>query len=192
MKRSDGDYKPSVDEIKQTLFKIGDDSERYYQTQVWDNELVEQKCEGWELAQRYGNIFVEYETKYPGRSNWEKTGISITKSGHQFRTFINDKGEYLPFSFVLTTGYVLELVEKGLQEGWVRDTETYLSNTQCLVKGWVIPVVRIFQSFFLTTPDDILLPLLNDREKYQENKKKEGINRVRQVLLEKDRITKGS
>lgn len=185
--RSDGDYYPANPDIRNIKYQMGIDSEKYWKDTIYDNELVEQKTEGSNVVFINGNIFVEMETLFSDKKEYVVSGFPKTKSGHQFRAFKDDEtGEYLPYSFSITSTYLNYLIERGMKEGWVQyKTSTPLPDTKDITKGYVIPFVRIFESFFLNTPDSILEPLLQERKIVQESKRKptemERNNRVKEV-----------
>jgi len=124
-------------------------------------------------VRQYGNVFIEYSMKKPEWDVFRPSGISSTKSDTYILPILQNDGKIGPVTIMVKTKYLNEIIDKGLEEGWVMDMKTYtLNGTNDTNKGYTIPIEKLLEPLLQLKPAEVTEKERNERLKeLQKNKK---------------------
>lgn len=159
--RSEGDIYPQSKQIRNLLINLGERYETILDETYLSNENVEIKTESVHKVLREGNIFVEYECIYKGKTESVNSGITVQRSSGWVWAF-QEEMELLPLALLLEREYLLEVIQKGLYEGIV-DTSGWvpLPETGDVVKGYLVPLWYLLAPFLALIPKKKLEEMVN-------------------------------
>ena len=162
----EGDIYPENHEVRASLYNLGEKWEFYYDRETGSNENVEIKTQALNNTLQYGNLFVEYEARYAGKTEIEPSGISITPCRTWIFQFVDDQGVFHPVSININSDYLSQVIEKGLKEGVVRTIPTKNLVTGDTNYGYLVSILYLFLPLMINTHN---IP----REKFCNPEKKE-------------------
>jgi hypothetical protein len=146
----DGDIYPENHEIREHFFKLGEKYEKQADRETFSNENVEIKTQEYETTLKYGNLFVEHTSQLPGSTEFKPSGISISTCNTWVFQFYH-KDKLLPFSINLNRNYLLDVIQKGLQEGWVKQGTTDNLETGDYNYGYLVPIMFVMEPVMKNT-----------------------------------------
>lgn len=91
-------------------------------------------------------FFIERAMKKPGWTDFIPSGIETTKADTWGLPVLKVDGTLHPIMVFVVTEWLKDLIQRGLQEGWVGDITTYpLPVTKDINKGYVIPIYKLLE-----------------------------------------------
>jgi hypothetical protein len=167
--RKDGDILPSNEKLRNKLFQQGVEDEMELDNTIFSNPYLEIKTESWELFQKTGNVFIEFEAKYPEKNDFIPSGIQTTKSPVWVLSWKNDSGIVQRVVYCVYIQHLLETIKVGLEEGWVTRARTPVLPTGDINRGYLVPLIKLVEDAFTTSNDNIQEMLIENRTKHQRN-----------------------
>jgi hypothetical protein len=152
-----GDIYPSNKGIRQHFFDLGERFERELDKSLLSNENVEIKTQGLQTTTKWGNVFVEYAAVFPGSTEVKPSGLSITECDTWvFQFYDEDTNKLLPFSINLNRQYLLEVIDRGLEQGWVKEQITPCLETGDYNYGYLVPIIFLLQPIIQNTFEPVM------------------------------------
>ena len=146
-----GDIFPENHEIRQHLFNLGEKGEMYWDKTIGSNENVEIKTQDINNTLQYGNLFIEHSARYAGKQEIVPSGIRTTECETWIFQFVNGDGNYHPISININKDYLLEVIQKGMKEGVVREIPTNNLETGDTNYGYLVSILYLFQPLIINT-----------------------------------------
>lgn len=147
----DGDIYPENDELRISLFNLGEKGEFYYDRETGSNENVEIKTQDFNNTLQYGNLFVEHSARYAGKQEKVPSGISISPCRTWIFQFVDGDGKYHPVSININKDYLLEVIQKGMEEGIVREIPTNNLETGDTNYGYLVSMLYLLEPLIINT-----------------------------------------
>ena len=152
--KKDGDIYPENHEIRQHFFHLGEKYELQGDRETFSNEYVEIKTQHYSTTLRYGNVFVEHTSQFPGSTDFKPSGISISTCNTWVFQFYNSDG-LLPFSININRNYLLDVIQRGLNEGWVKEGTTDNLETGDYNYGYLVSIMFLIEPVIKNTYEPV-------------------------------------
>jgi len=160
-----GDIYPNNKAIRQHFFDLGERFELELDKSTFSNENIEIKTQNISTTGKWGNVFVEYASIFPGSTEIKPSGIAITNCDTWVIAFCDETEKLLPFSINVNRQYLLETIERGLKQGWVIEKQTPALETGDYNYGYLVPIIFLLQPAIQNTYKPVM-------EKFKELKLK--------------------
>jgi hypothetical protein len=174
--------------LRQSLYQGGKKHETHLNEKHFSNLHSEVKTETSDAYKQYGNTFIEIETKIKGTIHWRESGLSVTKAEYWLCSVEDENGVILPISVNISVEQLKRVIERGLEEKWVKFQRNNKLSTGDLTNGYLVPMIRLLEPLLLPTSQYTMELFLKDYYRHRENlipTEEDKRNRLKQLHNEK-------